>query len=339
MKNLLIIPFLILTFIANAQIKLTYETHGLMPDYVHKTQYVENVLQGSSGENQIWDFSDFKCNQIKSSEILSANDTENSGKIAFTNIAIIDDDNCFYFNVDEFGIEYYGLVTPNAIINFNEPIVKMKYPFTYGDEIEGEFTGEGIYYGEIFSNLYGDYKVEGDAYGTLLLPNHTVVNNVLRVKTINHIYETACQTTEFYNEKYLWYSADFRMPIMAVVIDKKIVNGVETVTNYGYYSEEAFQANLEMANLDISKYSLNAYPNPFSDNVNITYNIEKEAKISLEIYNTIGVRIATLVNKEKQVGTFSYNFNANEKSLAVGSYFVKLKIDDKVVMKKIIFMN
>jgi len=339
MKKILIIPFLILAFLGKAQIILTYQTHGLIPNYEHYTQYVENVSQGLAGSNQTWDFTNFKCDKIKKTDIVDASETSANNRNPFSNIALVDKDGCFYLNVDELGIEYYGLVTKDAVINFNEPIVKMKYPFTYGDYFEGTFTGEGLYYSEVFSNISGTYSVAGDAYGTLLLPNNVIVKNALRVKTINHTFETACQTTEFYNEKYLWYSADFRMPIMAVVIDKKIVNGDTTTTNTAYYTEAAFVSNSEIANSNVSKYSLNVFPNPFSETATITYSIEKESNVSIEIYNAIGVRVALLVNKKKQVGNHSINFDPHQTSLAVGSYFVRFKIDDKVVMKKIIFVN
>jgi hypothetical protein len=341
MKNIISIStFLILFSIGlNAQITLTYENHSLVPDYTHKTQYVENVSPGSSGENQIWDFTNFACNKLKTTEIYNASETKDNNKFPMANIAVLDDNNYFYFKIDEFSNEYYGLITSNAVITFEKPIIKMVYPFTYGDKVEGDFFGEGLYYGELISNVSGTYEVSSDAYGTLLLPNNVSVENVLRVKSVNHIFETACETTEIINEKYLWYSADSRLPIMVVIINTKITGNNTTVTNNGYYNENAFQTHLEQANSDLLEYSLNIYPNPFVDIVNISYNIEKEADVSVEIFNSLGQKIETLVKNEKQIGFKSINYNVNKKAFAVGNYFVKIIIDDKIITKKIIMID
>jgi len=338
MKNILIIITisLILIFQAQAQITLTYENHALQSNVLHSTQYVENVAQGPDGANQIWDFTDFACNKIKTTELLSAENTKNYNNFPSANLAITDDDNFFYFNVNKNVNEYLGLITPDAIISFDKPIIKMVYPFTYGDEVSGDFAGEGLYYGDVISNIYGDYTVKADAYGTLLLPNNVSIQNVLRVKSVNHIFETVCQTTEFINEKYLWYSEDNRLPIMVVVIDKKIVGGVETLTNYGYYSEDAFETNLEQTNTNISEFSVKTYPNPFTDFINVSYDIDTETNVTVEIYNPIGQKIETLVDNQIQEGYQLINYNVNNKSFAIGSYYVRIQIGENIIMKKMI---
>lgn len=338
MKKLFFILQLILglSILGNAQITLTYDNHALEPNITHKTQYVENVSQGFSGENQIWDFSTFACNNLKISEIFDASETKDASKFPNCNISVLDDGNYFYFNVDETVNEYIGLITPDAVITFEKPVIRMVYPFTYGDFVSGVFYGEGLYYGEIISNISGTYEVTADGYGTLLLPNNVSVENVLRVKSVNHLFETACNTTEFYNEKYLWYSEDNRLPIMVVVINKKNVDGVETVTNYGYYNEDAFETNLEETNSEISEFSLNVYPNPFTEIINISYNVENEQKVTVEIYSPTGQVLAKLVDNELQKGSQLLNYNVNNKSFAVGNYYVRIQIGEKIIMKKII---
>ncbi len=339
MKKLLLIISVFCSVVLNAQVTLTYQTHGLKPYYEHLTQGVENLSQGEAGENKIWDFSAIDCKILKKSEIFDVDELDSKRIVPYSNIIILDGENRFYFNCDEFGIEYHGLTTPKAVIHFYEPIVRMKYPFSYGDKISGQLEGEGIYYGQLHSSIEGDYYVEGDAYGTLVLPNNTIVTNVLRVKSINHIFETACQTTEIYNEKYLWYSQDYPLPIMAVTIDRVTTKDGTTTNTNGYYNEEAFQQSLEQTKLDDINFSVNVFPNPFTESVNISYNIEDKANVSVEIYSAIGVRVANLVNNKQQYGSQSIDFNAHDKSLAVGSYYVKFTIDDKVIMRKIIFIN
>lgn len=325
--------------LTKSQISLTYENHALKAGENHTTQYVENVNHGDAGENQIWDFTDFKCDKTKTSEINSAFETENYSKFSESNIAVFDDENEFYFNVNEDVNEYLGLTTTTAVIHFNQPIIKMKYPFDYKDEISGEFSGEGLYYGEIISDIYGDYYVTADGYGTILLPNNVSIDNVLRIKTINHIFETACNTTEFINEKYLWYSENSRYPIMVVINNTKITNNDTIITNFGYYNENAYQTQLEVAHSNIIEYSVNVYPNPFVDNINISYSLKEEAKVNIEIFNSIGQKIETLVDNQLQNGNQIINYNVNKNSLAVGNYYIKILINENVITKKIIMVD
>ncbi len=334
-KTNLIIAIIFVGFVANAQITLNYETHALQANYEHTTQFVENTEAGEAGENQIWDFSNFECGQEKSSEIISENDVPEHLQ-NFTNITITDGDNYFYFDVDEYGIDYYGLITPNAVINYNEPIEKMNYPFTYGDQTEGEFTGTGLYYGRVETDIYGTYSIEADGYGTIVLPGDVTLSNVLRVKTINNTFEISCKTTETQNVKYLWFSADYRYPIMVVTENTKIENGEITVTKTGYYNERAFQTGVEQTNKQLANYSITVYPNPFTEFVNINYDLPQKTKVNIEVFDISGAKVATIVENQEQKGSQTQTFTPN---LAVGTYFIKMNLGNEIIFKKIVLVN
>jgi len=63
---------------------------------------------------------------------------------------------------------------------YSDPVLKMKYPFNYGEQYTDHFIGVA-YYNEIYTiDFFGDYTVTADAYGTLILPDR-VIENVLRV--------------------------------------------------------------------------------------------------------------------------------------------------------------
>ena len=323
----------------NAQPVLRYETHGLQADYTHVTEFIKNISPQQGGENQIWNFSNFECKNNKVSEIVEASETPQGAALPYSNISLIDSSKYFYFNVDEFGIEYHGLITPNSIINFDNPIIKMSYPFTYGDFFDEEFSGTGIYYNSILTDIYGTYSVEADGYGTLILPGDVTINNVLRVKTVNHIFEVGCATTEFYNTKYLWYSADYRYPILVITENSRTYKGNKTFTNYGYFNEKAYQTSLNETNSELSRYSVKVYPNPFVEFVNISYNLQEDTKVSIEIYNTSGILVQSLLDNQNQTGRQNYVFNPTLKGLAVGTYFVKMTFNNEIVFKRIIMTD
>ncbi len=74
----------------------------------------------------------------------------------------------------------------------------------------------------------------------------------------------------------------------------------------------------------VNRYSLKQnYPNPFNPATQIDFSIPISGNTRLEVYNVLGQKVATLVNKELQAGSHSYRFNAN--NLPSGVYIYKLQ--------------
>jgi len=76
------------------------------------------------------------------------------------------------------------------------------------------------------------------------------------------------------------------------------------------------------------------YPNPFNGTTTISYSVSKDAEIELNVYNLIGNKIAVLEKGKRISGKHSSVWNSE--SVAPGIYFLQLKTDDQVIIKKII---
>jgi len=73
----------------------------------------------------------------------------------------------------------------------------------------------------------------------------------------------------------------------------------------------------------VKENELQAFPNPFTGTVNITFTLTETAVITLEIYNFLGERISLLEDKiEKQAG--SHLFTWSGKGMPSGIYYCKL---------------
>lgn len=83
-------------------------------------------------------------------------------------------------------------------------------------------------------------------------------------------------------------------------------------------------------------FNLEMYPNPFSEYMNINYNLSKSGNVNLEIYDILGNVVAILVKEKQNEGSYKYVFNAFAVSLAEGTYIVKLQVDNTVFIKKIL---
>jgi len=82
--------------------------------------------------------------------------------------------------------------------------------------------------------------------------------------------------------------------------------------------------------------SLSAYPNPYSLNSTIVLNMPAADNITLEVYNILGAKVATLDKGSKQAGTYTYGFSAKKLNYSAGVYFVKLTVGNKTDAIKIV---
>ncbi len=144
---------------------------------------------------------------------------------------------------------------------------------------------------------------------------------------INHV-------TTNYHTIYLTFSIEQMIPRSK---QKEIMENV--LTSFGYIIEKA-------GNVFVPENYLlyEIYPNPFSANEKINFTVPKNfsgwfkgkggngAKVKLEVFDVLGRRIATLVNKRLFPGAYSFSFNGRK--LPSGVYFYKLNVNGVVITKK-----
>ena len=84
------------------------------------------------------------------------------------------------------------------------------------------------------------------------------------------------------------------------------------------------------------------YPNPFNPSTKIEFTIPSNVKsetsnVSLKVYDALGNEIATLVNENKQAGTYEVEFNGA--GLTTGIYYYRLESEGFVQTKKMILLK
>ena len=93
----------------------------------------------------------------------------------------------------------------------------------------------------------------------------------------------------------------------------------------------AFIEKIKMQNGNVLK----AYPNPYKNYTNIEYSIIERSKVSLEVYNIIGKKIATLEDNTKDAGVYKTRFSAKEMGYASGVYMLRLSINNIVITQSL----
>ncbi|MCX6144605.1 MAG: T9SS type A sorting domain-containing protein [Ignavibacteriales bacterium] len=66
------------------------------------------------------------------------------------------------------------------------------------------------------------------------------------------------------------------------------------------------------------------YPNPFNPSTKISFSLAQQGFATLKVYSILGVEVASLVNEQKDPGTFSVNWNAA--GLPSGMYLYRLSV-------------
>ena len=67
------------------------------------------------------------------------------------------------------------------------------------------------------------------------------------------------------------------------------------------------------------------YPNPFNPITHIKYSLPKASRVKIDIYNSLGQKLHTLVNEYKKAGSYITDFNGNQ--FASGLYFYRIVVD------------
>ena len=97
----------------------------------------------------------------------------------------------------------------------------------------------------------------------------------------------------------------------------------------------SYASTTSVSDKNLTDITFSVYPNPFSKEINIEFNLTHECLVTIEIVNVLGETIETLVLSEKKnagLNTIKYN---SEKLLS-GFYNCRIKADNNLLHKKIV---
>jgi aminopeptidase N len=81
-------------------------------------------------------------------------------------------------------------------------------------------------------------------------------------------------------------------------------------------------------------YALNIYPNPSSDEINVSYQLVKNAEVSLSIIDFSGKEIYVEKEEKKSQGIHSANIRISQ--FSAGTYIVNLRVDGLNESRKLV---
>jgi len=337
MKKCYLSILLILGFSAHifGQTILENANHSLKPGDEHHFIITKKAKEGPAGYNKVWDFSDLTKKGEMKSNLISAGFVKHSGEIPEANVVLEERGTHFFFSVSEEGMKQYGTITKNnTVIQYDEPFLKMAYPFEYGDTKTGTFSGKMIT-SKDEKAFSGNFKIQVDGFGKLKLPGDVVVEDVVRLKsTKTRKYEGSSHKSTIIS--YKWYCNQVRYPLMTVIKSKR--SGKDHYMKTAYYAD-AGQIDQNAGDKNkpqptgISKSTVRVFPNPFKDRFTVEYQLPSAQDVEISVYSSSGQKVKQIKLNDQDAGNYRRDISASGNEFAEGLYHVNIKTNDKVIKK------
>ena len=100
---------------------------------------------------------------------------------------------------------------------------------------------------------------------------------------------------------------------------------------------ETYVVSVKEDSYPVSYSLFQNYPNPFNSISNIKYQITNTENVNLTVYDVLGSKVITLVNKQQSLG--SYNATFNSRNLPSGVYFYTLQTGGFSQTKKMVILR
>ncbi len=110
------------------------------------------------------------------------------------------------------------------------------------------------------------------------------------------------------------------------------VSDIEKLASFTTGIEKNFSATLPTQDI-----LLQNYPNPFNPSTNISFYLKNNSRVTLTIFNSLGQKVAELLNKYLSSGNHAEIWNAE--NFASGIYYYELKTDTKIFYQKMILLK
>ncbi len=118
------------------------------------------------------------------------------------------------------------------------------------------------------------------------------------------------------------------------VKSNKLYYRLKQIDNDGTYK----YSNIVEVGIAPSSFTLSQnYPNPFNPSTKIKYSIPQSSKVVVKVFDMLGKEVTTLVNEEKQAGTYELTWNAQD--MPSGVYTYSIKAGSYTAVKKMVLIK
>jgi hypothetical protein len=192
----------------------------------------------------------------------------------------------------------HSFLKPNIYIN--SPVGHVSWdgttPFTW--RLLDPDDGRPVYY---------DVSISTDSVNFTTIANHLTDTSLLWSPTI----ALGCQC---------W------LKVKGYSVDTTLVTEKTSTTSFIYGATGIEELN--------SRFSVTAFPNPFTKETGINYELKEAAPVQLDIFNVTGEKVKSFEKEIQSAGGHSLIWNGAD--VPAGNYFYKLQIGDNTITGKLL---
>lgn len=236
-----------------------------------------------------------------------------------------------------------GLSSPDPnlgdLVYDDDAFVRIKFPFTAGNSwstpnYTGTQTGDFGVAGAIITVANGSFTTSVDAFGTMTLPNGTILTNVVRTHVIENFdyladigVGTPLNLGTIHDDYFYWWVEGIKDPVL--------ISG-ETTTNGGSPSKVLRYQPIVLTSINNTvelNSAINVYPNPSKGIFNISINDVENENTTIKILNILGKEV---YNKTILVVGNQFKNQVDISNLSKGVYLIQIVNGKNQFTKKII---
>jgi hypothetical protein len=310
---------------------LMSEMHSLQAGLDNPMIYSEYADPGVGGADMIWDFRQLRNKQSFTGYLNPSGTSKIGTTFTAANTELIEFDSRFYFNVSSDQIEEYGYSSNDGKSQtlYTTPFIKMKFPFRYNDSYSGSFYGNSLYNGIKTGSISGEYSVEADAYGALILPGDRYIDNTLRVRSEkSYTNDFGSSTQEVDVVTYRWYDLSHRYPLL-VLTEYSVTTGSKTTVHH----QAAYNNTVVLGLTPMLTEGVSLYPNPTSGELILKLDAVTSDNIFFDIYEATGAKVRSFQFIASQAGPMQLDLTSEIAGLKPAGYLLIIKNGDSMLRK------
>ena len=334
--------FVLGLFDVAAQTVLTIERNLPLPSDDVVMSGVAVTDAGVKGKNAVWNFSGVSL-------VGGKHYIRYYGEAPDSLVRI--EDNAVYAEALVAGKLYvYGVEDRLRKLVFSVPVLRMPYPFAYGDSLCAPFEGRGKYCDNRYVKVTGDVKVVADGLGRLVFPGNVAFDDVLRVTTTRRAdirmspdssaFDSVKPLTEV-EHRHDWYASGSRYPLLTLV-ERTTYDGQTRVAgreaaylmtaedNAAVYENATENIETDGAGGRLSNGVLADYDVLFSEGrLAVEYELTDEADVSLSVSDVSGIIYKYVESLHQQAGGHTVGISCAD--LRRGEYVLSISVNGKAV--------
>lgn len=306
--------------------------------FIIRTCDTTGVAPGAGGAAHVWDFTSLVTTGSDTGKAVSCLSTSHCSMFPGSTLALKAEKPTHIINyiianstaLSQNG--YYLAADTNLVVS--DPIDQIHYPFTYPNSFTDAYAGI-VTLGPITAHETGTVNVVCDGYGTLKLPGRTDTD-VLRVHSTQNFVDSASLfgspvVKTFVLETYTWYKPNYHTALFTIATTTEV--GGTFYNKFVSYAPSQWTA---VSGPVFDQASLQVYPNPAKNELNIQFTTTGTAKITITITDMLGREVGAITPAATS-GTQHTTFSTS--TLPDGCYLLRLCAGEETIIRKVVVNN